>query len=351
MDRSLNITIAGAGTVGCYLGGTLAAAHHHRITLLGRAPLMQAITLRGLAVRDLSQEARVLAPGLLVATDDPTAALRGADLVLVTVKCLDTSEMAALIARHAPPSAAIVSFQNGVGNKDILQAQLAPGQQAFAGMVPFNVVQSVTNGALPHFHKGTSGHIVIEKSPLQIERLIDVTGASAKAHEDIQGVLWGKLLINLNNALNALAGIPLRDELADRGWRLIMAQQIDEGLAALTAAGIKPQRIEGAHAREMAMGLRLPDVLFKLAARMMLKVDPAARSSMSEDLAKGRRTEIDFLQGALLRLAEKHGLHTPAIAAIMRLIKAAETAKRGSPKLTPAQVRAEMSRPASSLQA
>jgi 2-dehydropantoate 2-reductase len=344
MARGPSITIAGAGSVGCYLGGTLAAAGRHRITLLGRAPLMQTISERGLAVRDLGETERTLSPRVLVATADPETALRGANLVLVTVKCMDTAAMGALIARHAPASAAILSIQNGVGNKEVLEPLLAPGQRVFAGMVPFNVVQTLSPASPPRFHKGTSGQIVIEKNLLEIASYLDVPGARVKEHDDIAGILWGKLLINLNNALNALSGLTLREELSDRRWRLILAQQIREGLAALKAAGIKPQRVEGAHAREMALGLRLPDGLFRLAARAMFKVDPAARSSMSEDLEKRRRTEIDYLQGALLSLAKRHSVAAPAIGGVMRLIKAAETAKAGSPRLSPDQVWNEIAR-------
>jgi 2-dehydropantoate 2-reductase len=344
MDRKTNITIAGAGSIGCYLGGSLAVAGRHRITLLGRARLMQTISERGLAVRDLGEAARAVPPGALLATDDPEMALKRADLVLVTVKCMDTPAMAALVARHTPPAATIVSIQNGVGNKEVLKPLLAPGQQVLAGMVPFNVVQTAAPGAPPHFHKSTSGYIVIEGNPFGIAALLDAPGARVKERSDIAGVLWGKLLINLNNALNALSGVPLREELSNRKWRLILAQQIEEGLAALKAAGIKPQRVEGAHAREMAFGLRLPDALFRLAARAMLKVDPAARSSMAADLEKRRRPEVDYLQGALMNLAQRHAIAAPAIGGVMRLIKAAEIAKAGSPRLSPDEVSDEIAR-------
>jgi 2-dehydropantoate 2-reductase len=152
------------------------------------------------------------------------------------------------------------------------------------------------------------------------------------------GVLWGKLLLNLNNALNALAGIPLADELADKRWRRLLARQIDEGLAVLKAVGIRPARIEGVPPGAIPRILRLPNWLFRRVARRMLAIDPAARSSMWEDVERRRPTEIDHLQGAILALAAKARVQVPLTDRIVRLVKEAETAKAGSPELTPDRI-------------
>jgi 2-dehydropantoate 2-reductase len=85
--------------------------------------------------------------------------------------------------------------------------------------------------------------------------------------------------------------------------------------------------------------LRLPDVLFALVLAPSMKIDPQARSSMSDDLQRGRRTEIDFLQGAILEIADRCGLAAPLSRGIVELIKDAEAAGRGSPRLTPEQIR------------
>jgi 2-dehydropantoate 2-reductase len=89
--------------------------------------------------------------------------------------------------------------------------------------------------------------------------------------------------------------------------------------------------------------LRLPDALFRLVAARMLQVDPEARSSMWEDLKRGRKTEIDYLQGEIIALGQRHGVGTPLCAAIAGLVKRAEEAGAGSPELTPQQVRAAVS--------
>ena len=159
-----------------------------------------------------------------------------------------------------------------------------------------------------------------------------------EAHGDMKAVLWGKLLINLNNALVALSGLPLATELADRRWRLILAGQIDEGLAAMKASGIAPARIGGLRPGLLPKLLRLPDWLFKLIARRMLAIDPQARSSMWDDLQRGQLTEIGELQGAVLRLAEKAGTPAPLLNRVTALVREAERQKRGSPGLTPEAV-------------
>src|SRR5262249_38072305 len=157
--------------------------------------------------------------------------------------------------------------------------------------------------------------------------------APVQEHRDMTDVLWGKLIFNLNNAINALAGIPLAAELADRRWRRVLAAQIDEALAVLRARDIRPGVVEGVPPWAIPVILRLPDWLFRLVARRMLAIDPQARSSMWEDLLRGRTTEVDYLQGAILKLAKPIGAATPMTERIMRLIKDAEEARAGSPGL------------------
>jgi 2-dehydropantoate 2-reductase len=151
-------------------------------------------------------------------------------------------------------------------------------------------------------------------------------------------VLWAKLLFNLNNALNALAGLALATQLADRRWRRVLAAQINEALGVLAAANIRAARIERVPPRLIPTVLRLPNSIFRLVARRMLAIDPQARSSMWEDLQRCRPTEIDYLQGAIIALAEKTGTPTPITRRIVSLVKAAEGAGRGSPGLSPDQI-------------
>ena len=149
---------------------------------------------------------------------------------------------------------------------------------------------------------------------------------------------WGKLLVNLNNALNALSGLPLRQQLAQRGWRRLFADQMAEGLRVVRAEGIRPVSSTPVPAGLTPHLLRLPDAVFATLLRGAMKIDPEARSSMWEDLQRGRRTEIDYLQGVIIAIAERHGLQVPLSRRVLELVKAAEAAGKGSPRLTPEQI-------------
>ena len=139
-------------------------------------------------------------------------------------------------------------------------------------------------------------------------------GLKMRPTANIDGVQWGKLLVNLNNALNALADLPLRRQLAQRAWRRLFADQMAEGLAAISAEGIRPVSPTPIPASWMPPLLRLPDAIFEALLGRTMKIDPEARSSMWEDLQRGRRTEIDYLQGVITEIADRHGLEGAAVA-------------------------------------
>ena len=343
LDRTSRIVVAGAGSIGCYVGGCLASAGRP-VTLLLRPALADLIANRGLRTSSLDGADCTLPASSLSLATDPAVALAEARIVLVTVKSGATVEMADLIARHAPAGATVVSLQNGVSNPEILRAHLGAQQQPVAGMVPFNVVQIPGDDAAPRFHSATSGTMLVAAGVPGLREALDVPGAAVAEHADMTGVLWSKLLLNLNNALNALCGLPLAAEMADRRWRLLLAAQIAEALVVLKAVGVRPLPVEGAPPRALPLLLRLPDWLFRLIARRMLAIDPRARSSMWEDLARRRPTEIDYLQGAVLALAEKAGTAAPVTRRIVSLMKDAEAAGAGSPALRPDQVAGAASR-------
>ncbi len=156
---------------------------------------------------------------------------------------------------------------------------------------------------------------------------------------DIAGVQWGKLLVNLNNGLNALAGMTLREQLAQRPWRRLLADQMAEGLAVLKAEGVRPVSPTPIPSRLTPHLLRLPDPIFNKLLGRTMKIDPEARSSMSEDLQRGRHTEIDHLQGVIVGMADRHRLLVPLSRRIVALVKRAEAEGKGSPQLMPDQIR------------
>ena len=273
VTRDRPIGIAGAGSIGCFVGGMLAASGRN-VALLARPRLIEDVTANGLKVTSLDGAAQTVPASALMLSDDP-AILADAIAVLVTVKSADTGEIAEVIARHAPADAVVVSLQNGVGNVSLLRERL-PDRIVLGGMVPFNVV-ALGEG---RFHRSTSGDIVIAQDDAGTAAKLSAPGLAVRTTDNIDGVQWGKLVVNLNNALNALSNIPLRRQLAQREWRRLLADQMAEGLAAVRAEGIVPVSPTPLPSSWMPPLLRLPDGLFEILLGRTMKIDPEARSSM-----------------------------------------------------------------------
>ena len=315
----MKIAVLGAGSIGVYLGGSLAAAGAD-VVMIGRARMAQQLVDHGLHLSDLQGRKVSLSSDQLNYVQDP-AALAAADLILVTVKSADTAQAAQIIAAQGNAQATVISFQNGIGNADVLRAAL-PGHEVLAGMVPFNVVQMPES----HLHRGTEGELMLQTSP-SIARWKQVFSDAALPlleQSDFLAVQWGKLLLNLNNPINALSGLPLKTELSQRAYRRCLADLIEEAIGILQAAGISPAKIARVGPHLLPTLLRLPDFLFRRVAATMLRIDPQARSSMWEDLQAGRRTEVDYLNGAVLKLAQSVGLDAPLSRRMVMLIRRAE---------------------------
>ena len=332
MPSPKSVCIAGAGSIGCFVGGMLRAGGHP-VSMLARPRVMDEVRSNGLKVTSFEGIEHRFTPAEIKLSDDPSI-LADAEIILVTVKSDDTAEVASLIAKHASTDATIVSLQNGTGNVAVLREKLA-GRNVLAGMVPFNVL-ALGPG---YFHRATSGDILIEKDAADAAAQLRQPELVFRAVENMTGIQWGKLLINLNNALNALSGLPLRDQFAQRPWRALLADQITEALAVIKAEGILPVSSTPLPPALTPHVLKLPDFAFQVIAKSMVKIDPKARSSMWEDLQRGRRTEIDHLQGLIVQLAARHGLKAPLAERIIALIRTAEQAAKGSPALTPEQIR------------
>lgn len=330
MERSStelsHIVIQGAGLIGGFLGGVLAHAGA-RVTLLGRPRFLEPLG-KGLFLKDLQGLSLFVPRTDFRATSDP-ACLAQADIVFTCVKSGATKAAAAELAAFAPDATLVVSFQNGVANADILKAG-APQCEVLAGMVPFSVMQP----APAHWHRGTEGALYATAHP-DLEFLVPMFAAAnltLKFTNDMRGVLWSKVLMNLNNAVNALSGLPLRAELNDRKYRLVLAACIEEALTVLNAVGIVPQQINRTKPAALPGILRWPNFLYANLAMRQLKIDDKARTSMAEDLALSRPTEIDDINGAVVRLGAAHAVATPANEKIIDLVRQAESgdAKRYS---------------------
>ena len=335
LDRP--IVVAGAGSIGCFVGG-LSASAGRRVSLLARPRVIAEVERFGLSLTSLEGSSWHLASQQIKLSDDPKV-FADAGVVLVTVKSADTAGIADAIAHHAPSDAVIVSLQNGVANAATLRDRL-PGRKVLAAMVPFNVIAAGEG----RFHRATSGDVVIERDAANIAAQLSVPGLAMRPTSDIARVQWGKLLVNLNNAINALSGLPLREQLGKRDWRRLFADQIAEGLTAVRADGIRPVSPTPVPPRWTPHLLRLPDALFRIALAPAMKIDPQARSSMWEDLERRRRTEIDYLQGVITEIADRRGLKAPLSHRIVALIRDAEAKGEGSPRLTVAQIRSGIAR-------
>lgn len=319
---SARVAVFGAGSVGGWLGGRLAA--QVRVCLIGRTRMTQAITDNGLQLTSYDGWQQHLDPAQVdVATMAEAAAQ--ATLVLVTVKSAATAQAARELVPWLRPGTLVISFQNGLRNAQVL-AEALPQCTVLAGMVPYNLLQTGSG----RIHQGSSGQLMVQADPAlaPFMPVFEAAGIPLLARTDMAAVQAGKLLLNLNNAINALADVPLREQLSQRDWRRCLALAQVEALRVYRAAGIRPARLTPLPASWLPTLLRLPDALFRCLASRMLHIDPLARSSMWEDLAAGRATEVDWIQGEIVALGRHHGVATPVNARLTEIVHEAEHARR-----------------------
>ncbi len=328
------IVIAGSGSIGCYVGGML-TSRLADVHFLARPRIYNELQTHGLTLTDWSGKEKQLAPTQFVVTQEESC-LKDADMILVCVKSKDTHEMAETILKSGNAHATIFSFQNGVRNVDTLRDVL-PYHTVLPVMVPYNVVHQGQG----HFHCGTEGALMCQtaQESESLLTLAEEAQLSFELHQDMHSILWGKLLLNLNNPINALAGIPLKAELEDKAYRSIYKMCLMEGLAVLSAANISIGKVAAVPLNWIPTILGLPNILFKLIAKQMLTIDPQARSSMWEDLEQGRTVEVDFITGEIVRLGKELGIPTPMNERVMMLVKQAEVAQAGSPSMDASEIR------------
>jgi len=138
--------------------------------------------------------------------------------------------------------------------------------------------------------------------------------------------------------VSALSDAPTREIVLTAGYRKCVAAIVGEALGVMRAASIRPKRIGPLPVAVFPLALRLPTPLIRVVARAQLRIDPEARSSMWEDLSRGKKTEVDFLNGEIVRLARTVGRDAPINARVVALVHQVEESGRVSPKMSPSEL-------------
>jgi 2-dehydropantoate 2-reductase len=330
----MKIGVVGAGAIGCWVGGRLAAAKED-VVFVGRERTKRDLETNGLVVLDPAGGT----PPATVAKEDVRIVLEPAeladrDVILVCVKSAQTEEVAKDLARVLEGKRVLVaSMQNGVRNAETLREHLG-GHVVLGGIVEFNVVAK--DGG--EYRRTTTGSLVFEHT--DDPRLAELGAAlerSAIGHvvaKDIRAIQWSKLMMNVNNAVGALTDVPTQRLIFEEPYRRIVRALIEESLRVLRCADVKPARLGPLPPKLFPYLLRLPTPVVKILSRVQVSIDPEARSSMWDDLTRGRLTEVDFLNGEIVRLAGSCGTEAPLNAQIVRLVHKAERDAKGSPKLS-----------------
>lgn len=323
------IAILGAGSIGCWIGGHLAAGGAD-VTLIGRERYKSEISANGLHLTHFDRADVQIDTIDFVTTPE---ILSGADIIALCVKSQDTHIAAQQILAYAP-NALVVSFQNGIRNPEILSKVLPP-ENIIPAIVPFNV----TSTAPGRFHCGTAGPLVLAED----NRLREFVSVLEAADQDVElssnivGDQWAKMLANLNNGLNSLSGKPLLAGLNDRDYRRALVSCLKEALQVAERNQVKLGKFNGRSPSMLLKTLRLPNWAYRIVLQKIVKIDAKARSSMLDDLELGRPTEIEYLQGEIVRQAEKVNMKAPDNAAIQAAVLKAFKAGK-SPELAGAEI-------------
>ncbi len=327
----LKVGVIGAGAIGCHVGGALAATGAD-VVLVGRDRLKTEIESFGITLEDLDGTVRRVDKER-IAFETSASALADRDTILCCVKSAQTAEVGERLAHIAAPGTVVVSMQNGVRNADVLRTHLAE-QIVLGGIVGFNVVPK----GVGVFRRATTGPLVIEASDdarvATLARLLAASGYEVELTHDIRAHQWSKLIMNLNNAIGALTDAPTKDLIFVADLRRILAAIIRESLGVLKKAGIRPAKLGRIPVHFFPFMLAMPTALLRVVAGAQVKIDPEARSSMWEDLSKGRLTEVDYLNGEIVRLAESCGAEAPLNRRVVEIVHEVEKEGRGSPKLS-----------------
>lgn len=291
----------GAGAVGSYFGARLHQAGHE-VVLIARGAMVERVNLDGLRLQMRDVDARLA----LRASAEPSA-VSGADLVLFCVKSPDTESAGASIRPYLSRDCTVLCLQNGVDNAQRLSRVLG-----FAA-VPAAVYVAVEMPSPGHVVHNGRGELTIGVAPgsERVAAAFGAAGIPVTVTADVMVALWTKLTANCTyNALSALTQIPYGEMVKGVGIEQSMRGLVNECIAVAAAEGY-------------TLPATLWEDVFSLSRSMALQ-----RSSTAQDIARGRRTEIDFINGYVVRRAERHGIDVPLNRLLHALVKIKETSPR-----------------------
>lgn len=297
----LKVAVMGAGAVGCFYGGMLARAGH-QVTLIGRPAHVQAVQAQGLRM-----DTRMFDERVPMAASTEAGAVAGADVVLLCVKSSDTETAGEQMRPHLAPGALVLCLQNGVDNAERLRAVL-PGHEVAAA-----VVYVATEMAGPgHLRHNGRGELVIEPAARSeaAAQALTAAGVPTEISDNVRGALWAKLILNCAyNALSAVGRIVYGELVRRPGIPEVMRDVVAECLAVARADGVNvPGDVEAA-------------------VRRIAETMPGQYSSTAQDLMRGKPSEIDFLNGYVVRRGDALGVPVPANRVLWTVVRLAETGR------------------------
>jgi 2-dehydropantoate 2-reductase len=326
MNAKSRVAVMGAGAVGSYFGGMLARAGIP-VTLIGRRDHVEAIRRDKLFLDTVTFQERVA----VQASTDP-AAVADADVVLFCVKGVDNEAAVRSIAPHLAADAIVVSLQNGVNNVEAIRA--ASGIDALPAVV-YIAAALPEPGHVKHLGRGelAVGELASGEGPPsskaptsrswraeKIAALFASAGVPCRISDYIEGDIWAKFIMNCaGNAVTAIAQCSYAEAAKNPASRELMSRLIDETVAVARAAGI-----------------RFPNVSFIEEGIKSLADFGAATSSTAHDLASGKRTEIELLNGYVARLGQKLSVATPCNFSVYAMVKLLEESGARHPQARPA---------------
>ncbi len=297
------VAVMGAGAVGCYYGAMLARAGHE-VVLIARPQHVEAIARSGLRLETAHFDESVH----LAASPDASA-VQGADVVLFCVKSTDTESAGASIRPFLKADALVLCLQNGVDNADRLQAVLP--QHDVAAAVVYVATEMASPGHVKHNGRGELVLAPSRAASVSSEALANAlvaAGVPTEISRNVRGALWAKLTLNCAyNAVSAITQLPYGKTVAGAGIDAVTRDLVAECLAVAAAEGVE-----------------MPGDI-NAAVRRIAETMQSQYSSTAQDLARGKRTEIDYLNGFIVRRGEALGIATPVNRVMWALVKLLES--------------------------